>query len=121
MKPYIDTTHFGSISVDGKIYEHDIYINIQGEVIKRKKKLSKEIYGSSHTVSIKEAEFLYEKGAEQIIIGTGQYGVLKLSAEAEEFFSENNCKVSLFPTPEALKRWNLTQTQKSIALIHVTC
>ncbi len=52
MKPHIDGTEFGSITVDGESYEHDIVIRLSGNVKKRKKKLSKERYGTSHTVSV---------------------------------------------------------------------
>jgi len=36
----IDNTTFGSITVGGKTYEHDVLIRLSGEVVKRKKKLS---------------------------------------------------------------------------------
>jgi hypothetical protein len=35
---------------DGKTYEHDV-IRLSGEVVKRKKKLSKKYYGTSHVLS----------------------------------------------------------------------
>ena len=36
----IERTSFGSITIDGKTYEHDVIIRLSGEVVKRKKKLS---------------------------------------------------------------------------------
>ena len=82
MKPTINGTKFGSITVDGETYDHDIVIRLRGKVKKRKKKLSKQQYGTSHTVSLAEAEHIYDDGAERVIVGTGQHGVLKLSEEA---------------------------------------
>jgi hypothetical protein len=41
MKPGIDSTKFGSITIDGEEYEHDVCICPDGQVRKRKKKLSK--------------------------------------------------------------------------------
>jgi hypothetical protein len=41
----IDGTTFGTITIDGKTYEHDVIIRLSGEVVKRKKKLSKKYYG----------------------------------------------------------------------------
>ncbi len=38
----IDRTEFGSITIDGKIYDHDVIIDLSGGVTKRKKRLSKE-------------------------------------------------------------------------------
>ena len=39
----IDRTEFGEIAIDGKTYEHDVIIRLSGEVVKRKKKLSKRL------------------------------------------------------------------------------
>ena len=44
----IEGTTFGNITIDGKTYEHDVIIRLSGEVVKRKKKLSKKYYGTSH-------------------------------------------------------------------------
>jgi hypothetical protein len=120
MTPTIDGTKFGSITVDGETYDHDIVIRMSGNVKKRKKKLSKQQYGSSHTVSLAEAEHIYDDGAEQVIVGTGQHGVLKLSDEAEAFFQDHGCSVQAAPTPDAVKAWNKAEG-KTIAMFHVTC
>ena len=120
MKPHIDGTKFGSITVGGETYDHDIVIRLSGNVKKRKKKLSKERYGTSHTVSVEEAEHIYDDGAEQVIVGTGQHGVLKLSDEAGAFFKDHGCLVQALPTPDAVKAWNEAEG-KTIAMFHVTC
>jgi hypothetical protein len=120
MKPVIDATKFGSITVDGETFDHDIVIRLSGKVKNRKKKLSKQQYGSSHTVSLAEAEHIYDDGAERVIVGTGQQGVLRLSDEAEGFFKDRGCKVQLVPTPEAIKVWN-EAAGRTIAMFHVTC
>jgi hypothetical protein len=120
MKPVIDATKFGSITVDGETFDHDIVIRLSGKVKNRKRKLSKRQYGSSHTVSLAEAEHIYDDGAERVIVGTGQQGVLKLSDEAEGFFKDRDCKVQVVPTPEAIKVWN-EAAGRTIAMFHVTC
>ncbi|MCE5248656.1 MTH938/NDUFAF3 family protein [bacterium] len=120
MKPTIDGTVFGSITIGGKTFKHDVVIRLDGEVKKRKKKLSKAIFGTSHTVSLDEARNVYEKGSQRVIIGSGQSGILKLSEEAEDYFGKKNCVVDLHPTPEAVKRWNDTQ-EEVVGLFHVTC
>ena len=53
MQPTIQGTEFGSITVDDEVYDHDIVIRLSGKVKKRKKKLSKEQHGTSHTVSLR--------------------------------------------------------------------
>ena len=47
----IEDTTFGTITIEGKTYEHDVLIRLSGEVVKRKKKLSKKYYGTSHVLS----------------------------------------------------------------------
>ena len=120
MKPHIDATKFGSITVDGETFDHDIVIRLSGSVKKRKKKLSKQQYGTSHTMSLAEAENIYDEGAAQVIVRTGQHGVLKLSDEAEGFFKDHGCDVHAVPTPDAIKEWNEAKG-KTVAMFHVTC
>ena len=94
----IEGTTFGSITIDGKTYEHDVIIRLSGEVVKRKKKLSKKYYGTSHVLSKDEARFVFESGCEQLILGSGQMGNVHLSPEAEAYFAKKGCKVLLQPT-----------------------
>ena len=119
-KPRISDTSFGSITVDGERYNHDIIITLEGRVKKRRKKLSKEVYGSSHTISLPEIEFVYQEDAEGIIIGSGQYGVARLSKEAWDFMADRQCRVVLKNTPEALQDWNSLKG-KWLGLFHITC
>jgi len=120
MEPTINKSSFGSITVEGVDYEHDIIITLGGKVKKRKKKLSKAVYGTSHTISLDEAEYVFQEGSEGIIIGSGQYGVAELSKEAAGFLQQKNCEVKLFSTPDAIREWNGVQG-KWIGLFHITC
>ena len=86
----IDCTAFGSITVS----------TTSGDVVKRKKKASEKYYGTSHVISKDEAKFVFEKGCERLIAGSGQMGNVTLSPEAEAYFSKKGCKVILQPTPE---------------------
>jgi hypothetical protein len=116
----IDKTEFGSITVAGKTYEHDVVIRLSNKVVRRKKKLSKRLYGTSHTISEDEARFVFEKGCTELILGTGQYGNAGLSLEAAAFLKKKGCKVTAKPTPKAIKIYNLTRNPK-VGLFHVTC
>jgi hypothetical protein len=93
----IDGTVFGAITIDGKAYGHDVVVRLSGEVVKRKKKLSKKLYGTSHVLSEDEAKFLFEKGCDQVVIGSGQFGNVHLSPEAEAYFERKGCEVLLKP------------------------
>jgi hypothetical protein len=116
----IDNTQFGSITVDGKTYEHDVIIRLSGGIEKRKKKLSKEKYGTSHIISKDEAKFVYEEGCEIVIVGTGQQDNVRLSPEASEYLSKKGCNVVLQPTPDAIQSFNASRKRK-VGLMHVTC
>jgi hypothetical protein len=72
MKPRIDQTTFGAITIDQQHFAHDVLIRLRGQMEKRKKKLSKSIYGTSHVVSLPEAKHSYEPGTKRLIIGTGK-------------------------------------------------
>ena len=120
MKPRIDQTSFGSITIEGTVFEHDVLIRLSGQMEKRKKKLSKAVYGTSHIVSLAEAKHVYEKGTQRLIIGAGQYGTVTLSEEAAEYFKRKQCQVDLLPTPEAIGVWNEAEGSV-ISLFHVTC
>jgi hypothetical protein len=116
----IESTTVGTITIDGKTYEHDVIIGLSGEVVKRNKKLSKKYYGTSHVLSKDEAKFVFEKGCEQLILGSGQMGNVHLSPEAEAYFAKKGCKIQLQPTPEAIHAFNRSHAKK-IGLFHVTC
>jgi len=120
MNPAIRDTGFGYITVEGSKIEHDIIIRLSGKVKKRKKKLSKAVYGTSHIVSLEEAKHIYQNGAERLIIGSGQEGMLRLSEEAIVYFQKKKCRVNLQPTPKAMKYWDKAKGPV-IGLFHVTC
>jgi hypothetical protein len=116
----IDKTEFGSITVAGKTYEHDVVIQLSDKVVKRKKRLSKRLYGTSHPISEDEARFVFEKGCKELILGTGQYGNVALSPEAAASLKKKGCKVTAKRTPKAIKIYNLARKPK-VGLFHVTC
>jgi hypothetical protein len=116
----IEGTEFGSITIDGKTYEYDVIIRLSGEVEKRRKKLSKEQYGTSHIISKAEAKSVFEDGCDLLIIGAGQQGNVRLSPEAAAYFEKKGCQVMVQPTPEAIASFNEAR-EKKIGLMHVTC
>jgi len=116
----IQATTFGSITIGDETYAHDVVIEPGGAVRKRKKKLSKRVYGTSHKVSLEEMQDVYAQGARLLIVGTGQYDQLRLSEQAQAYLDERGCQAVLLATPEAMERWNETGGQ-AIGLFHITC
>ena len=117
----IDETTFGAIMINGKTYDHDVIIRLSGAVEKRRKRLSKEMYGTSHIISKAEAKFVFEDGCELLIVGAGQDGNVRLSPEANDYFDKKRCRVVLQRTPEAILTYNKSPQKKKAALMHVTC
>ena len=124
MKPDIIGTRIGGITFNeggnSVEYQRDGIVGLDGKVRKRKKKLSKQVYGTSHTVSLAEAKHIHEDGSEWLLVGTGMFGMLNLSDEAVDFFRDKGVQVQLQPTPKAALLWNEMQG-KVTGLFHVTC
>jgi len=120
MKPTLKGTGFGWIDVADQRISHDILIRLDGKVTKRKKRLSKEIYGTSHTISLAEAVYIYQDGAQGLLIGAGQFGRVRLSPEAATFFQDKGCRVTILTTPKAVKAWDEAPSG-TIGLFHITC
>jgi hypothetical protein len=121
-KPHIDGTAFGSITIDGAVFEHDVAIGTDGAVRERKKELSRAVYGNSHTISPEEIRDLFEQGeqAELLVVGNGQYGAAELSPEAAAYAEERECRVLVLATPKAIEAWNSAE-DRAAGLFHVTC
>lgn len=120
MKPKIKAGLFGSITVDGRKFRHDVIVRLDGSVEKRKKELSKSIYGTSHTISLDEIKQVHEEGAELLIIGAGRFRRVRLSEEAQAYLRERRCRVERAATSEAARIWNEAEG-KIIGLFHVSC
>jgi len=116
----VNSTEFGSITIDGETYHHDVLIRLSGKIDKRKKKLSKKQFGTSHIMSLEEAEFVHEKGSELLVLGTGQNDNVRLSPEAAAFFARKGCEVLAERTPHAVATFNRAKGRR-IGLFHVTC
>jgi hypothetical protein len=71
-------------------------------------------------ISQEEARYVYEEGAEMLIIGAGKYRRVGMSIQAGKYLKQKGCRVKLMATPKAIKAWN-TAGEKVIGLFHVTC
>jgi hypothetical protein len=121
MKPHINESIFGSITIENMVFNHDVIIGLDRKIKKRRKKLTTKVYGTSHTISLDEIKYVYDEGATLLILGCGQYSRTKLSPEAEEYLKTNKCKTILLSTESAIEAWNENSGEKTIGLFHVTC
>lgn len=119
--PYIDSTKFGSVNIDGKKYSQVLIIG--DEVVEREYEKLKKLFGTSHKVGDWEIKKLLEKNnPEIIIIGTGQQGCLdpdNIIEAAKKF----NIEIISDITPKAIQVYNkeINKGGRVNALIHTTC
>lgn len=111
---------FGTILVDGKVYDHDIVIYPSGKIEERKKWLSKNKHGTSHRLDPDELREYLTEGFDILIVGTGYYGYLSLLPESRELVRDK--EVHEIPTARAVELFNeLHGKRKVLAVFHVTC
>ncbi|RLG21384.1 hypothetical protein DRN74_02365 [Candidatus Micrarchaeota archaeon] len=115
-------TTFGKVKFGDEVYSEDIIVHTDLSVSPRDKSIAKSKYGDSHIVGREELEKILDDDTEAIVIGSGQFGVLKLNEEAVNFLRSKNIDFYVMETPEAIKKYNhIFKEKKTMALIHVTC
>ena len=102
---------FGSIEVDGLEFEHDVVID-EGTVRKRKKGPSKQHRAEFRHTPLSAAEDL-PWGGRRLIIGTGVYGSLPITADV--------VAEAAAPTTEACRLISTLDAREVHAVLHVTC
>ncbi len=118
--PHVDAVAFGSVTVDGETYEHDIHIRADGRVRKRKKKWARKDYGTSHVIGPRELKKVLRGDPDVLIIGRGFDCMVRLAEEGRRMLEERGVRWELLPTPEAAEAFNQAEGRKAL-LLHVTC
>jgi hypothetical protein len=114
----IDQFTFGSIRIDGVVYEHDVVI-VRGQVRKRKKKSSKPFRDAfGHTPLSVEEEIPW--GCRRLVIGTGASGALPVMDEVKQEAARREIPLLTLPTPEAIRALE-AEPKDTNAILHVTC
>ena len=110
----IEKYSFGSICIDGKTYKNDVLI-FDNEI--------KEWWRErGHAVQIKDLEWIISKKPEILIIGTGSYGILKVSKEIKDYLSSLKIETRIEKTKRACELYNeLEGKRKLAAAFHLTC
>jgi len=112
----INSTEFGSITIDGKKYRSDVTVNWEGKV--------KEVESESrHLISEKEFFDLVFERPEIIVIGTGASGLMEISPEVLNFAKKKKIEIISMLTSQAIKKFNqlVEAGKKVVAYMHVTC
>lgn len=109
---------FGSIRIDGVLYEHDVVID-RGEVNKRKKKASKQFREAfGHTpLSIEE---MVPWKCHRLVIGTGAHGAMPVMDEVRREAERRRIELVILPTLDAIELLE-RKFDDTNAILHVTC
>jgi len=109
---------FGSIRIDGVVYEHDLVID-RGQIRKRKKSASKEYRAAyGHTpLSLKED---LPWRCRRLVVGTGAQGALPVMDEVLQEAKLRKVELLSLPTAEAIAILNRGGNDTN-AILHVTC
>lgn len=110
---------FGSIAVQGRVYEHDIIID-RGTVRKRSKKRSKP-YRDKFGHTPLSADEKLPWGGPRLIIGTGAHGSLPIMPEVVEEAARRDIDLVTVPTEQACRLISGLKPREVRAVLHVTC
>jgi hypothetical protein len=109
---------FGSITIDGETYEHDVVLD-RGQVRKRRKGPSKAYREAfAHTPLSAEEEIPWD--CRRLIVGTGAAGSLPVMDEVGREAARRGMDLLTVPTHEAIEALEADQRDTN-AILHVTC
>ena len=108
----INKTSFKSITIDSKTYDHDVWVFADGSIKERNR---------NHEFTIEEFQIITRDNPEILIIGTGQYGVVKIREEVFKAAKKRGIELVIDKTPVAIKRFNEIKGKRIAGAFHTTC
>lgn len=119
--PKINSTEFGSITIDDKKYDQVLIIG--NKVEERDYDKLKELFQTSHKIGDWEVAVLLKDNPEMVVIGTGQNGALSVEQKVIDILAQNKIKVTIEKTPQAVITYNsaISAGKRVNAVIHTTC
>jgi hypothetical protein len=107
----INATTFGSITIDGKTYEHDVVIRLDGEVVNGRKSCQRSTTVHRTRSPKMKQSLSFRRDASNSFSAPVRWAIC---------ICQKGCKVIVQPTPEAIRSFNRSSAKK-IGLFHVTC
>lgn len=107
---------FGKITIKDKTYISDV-------IVYPEKVNSSWWRKEGHQLCIEDIEEVLNYSPEIVVVGTGAYGLLTVLEETKKFLEQRNIQLLIFPTKEAVKKFNEldTQNKKVVGCFHLTC
>lgn len=119
----IEEYKFGSITINGKIYNHDVELRWTDEVLKWWRK-------EGHIIDVEDVKRAIEQNPDTIIIGTGESGTAEVTEAAKNEIKSKGIELIIDLTEQATKTFNVINEEseeeegeqdKVIGLFHLTC
>jgi len=119
--PYIESTKFGEITIDGRKYGQVLLIG--DLVLEREAMRLEEVFGTTHRIGDWETEQLLHDKPQVVIVGTGQNGILQVDEKFLQRMQGSGVEVIVNITPQAIKIYSekVNQGERVNALMHTTC
>ncbi len=114
----IESYEFGAIVINGKRYTSDVIVFPERVIDGWWRK-------EGHRLHVEDLEeiFKQEPKPEVLVLGTGYYGLVKISAEAEDTLRSQGIELVAQPTREACQTFNkiLKSNKLVVGAFHLTC
>lgn len=112
----IDKYGFGSMVVKGVIYKSDL--RILGDRV-----VPDWWRREGHRLSLEDIRDILEYEPEELIIGTGFFGMMKVSSELKQFLEERGIRVVVERTGKAIVTFNesYNKGRRVAGAFHLTC
>ena len=111
---------WGWLEVDGKRYERDVIVHVDGTVSPRDTERSMAYRGEYFHIPLSELEldFLETEKPEVVIIGGGHKGMMTLTPKAKDILSRYVMRTGT--TEKAVECMN-DEPRRFVAILHSTC
>ncbi|MEM3550211.1 MAG: Mth938-like domain-containing protein [Candidatus Bathyarchaeia archaeon] len=114
----IDSYEFGVISINGKKYTKDV-------IVFPEKVVDGWWRREGHGLCLEDLKevFNYKPKPEVLVVGTGYYGLVKISPEVESALQSRDIELRAQPTKEACQTFNkfLKSNRRVVGAFHLTC
>ena len=116
----IEQYSFGNLVYKGKTFTRDLIILFSSG---KERIISSWWRKEGHYLQVEDLEEVWDFSPDWLVVGTGAYGVMKVSPEVEAKAKELNIKLIALPTAEAVKKFNelLKTSSKLAGAFHLTC
>ena len=114
--PVIEAYDFGFIVIEGRRYNHDVIVfpdRVQANWWRKE----------GHALYPEDLPFLAEEKPEVLVVGTGKYGQMQITATMEQWLAEHSLPWEADITERAVRRFNqlLESGRQVVGAFHLTC